>query len=69
MGWTIGRVEVIEFASFWPLQGDFLANSILRIPANRKPWFFSLELMERGVCDATTRAAGERRAGSVPRTA
>jgi hypothetical protein len=32
MGWAIGRVGVIEFAGFWPLQGDFLANSILRFP-------------------------------------
>jgi hypothetical protein len=36
MGWMIGRAQVIEFAGFWPLEGYFLANSILRIPSNRK---------------------------------
>jgi hypothetical protein len=24
----IGPVQVIEFAGFWPLEGDFLANRI-----------------------------------------
>jgi hypothetical protein len=27
------RAQVIEFAGFWPLEGYFLANSILRIPS------------------------------------
>jgi len=29
--------QVIEFAGFWPLEGDFLANRFSRIPSNRKP--------------------------------
>ena len=37
MGWMIVHAHVTEFAGFWPLEGDFLANSILRIPSNRKP--------------------------------
>jgi hypothetical protein len=37
MGWMIEPAQVIEFAGFWPLEGDFLANSILKIPSNRKP--------------------------------
>jgi hypothetical protein len=37
MGWMIVHAQVIEFARFWPLEGDFLANSILRISSNRKP--------------------------------
>jgi hypothetical protein len=36
MGWMIGHAQVTEFAGFWPLEGDFLANSILRIPSNRE---------------------------------
>jgi hypothetical protein len=31
MGWMIG----FEFAGFWPLERDFLANSILRIERSR----------------------------------
>ena len=26
MGWMIGPAQVIEFAGFWPLERDFLAN-------------------------------------------
>jgi len=26
MGWMIEPAQVIEFAGFWPLEGDFLAN-------------------------------------------
>src|SRR5262249_28605557 len=43
-----GRAQVIEFAGFWALARCLLANSILRIPSNREPGLFSLELMERG---------------------
>src|SRR5262249_60340601 len=28
MGWMIGFAQVIEFAGFWPLERDFLANSL-----------------------------------------
>src|SRR5215831_9694712 len=43
-----GRAQVIEFADFWTEGSCLLANSILRIPSNHKPCFFSLELMQRG---------------------
>jgi hypothetical protein len=32
-----GRAQVIEFADFWTEGSCLLANSILRIPSNRKP--------------------------------
>src|SRR5262249_62319781 len=48
-----GRAQVIEFAGFWALARCLLGNSILKIPSNREPRFFSLELMQRGIlrCD------------------
>jgi hypothetical protein len=33
LGGVIRQAQVIEFSDFWPLDGDFLANSILRIPS------------------------------------
>src|SRR5215813_12822403 len=44
-----GRAQVIEFAGFWALARCLLGNSILKIPSNREPRFFSLELMQRGI--------------------
>src|SRR6516225_9205335 len=32
MGWMIGPAQVIEFAGFWPLECDFLANYFLGFP-------------------------------------
>jgi len=41
----IGPVQVIEFAGFWPLEGDFLANRIWGFPriasrdSSRSSWW------------------------------
>jgi hypothetical protein len=60
MGWMIGRAQVIEFAGFWPLERDFLANRFEDSLESQAVILLARADAAGEFCDATTRATADQ---------
>ena len=59
MGWMIGHAQVIEFAGFWPLEGDSLQIDF-EDSLESQAVILLARVDGARICDATTRATGDQ---------